>query len=58
MVPYENSLNLYNKSKEFNNNVKLVTVNDMNHDLSNISQEDAKTIALNFLTFIINNSPR
>lgn len=58
LVPYENSLNLYNKSKELNNNVKLVTVNDMNHDLSNISEDDAKTIILNFLIFVINNSPR
>ena len=58
LVPYENSLNLYNKSKELNNNVKLVTVNDMNHDLSNISTEDAKDIILNFLFFVINNSPR
>lgn len=58
MVPYENSLELYNKSKEFDNKVKLVTVNDMNHDLSNISAEDTKTLVLNFLTFIINNSPR
>lgn len=58
LVPYENSLNLYNKSKELNNNVKLVTVEDMNHDLSNISKEDAKDIVLNFLLFIINNSPR
>lgn len=58
MVPYENSLNLYNKSKELNNNVKLVTVNDMNHDLSNMSQDDGKNIILNFLTFVVNNSPR
>ena len=58
MVPYENSLSLYNKSKEFNNNVKLVTVNDMNHDLSNISSEDTKSLIVNFLTFVINNGPR
>lgn len=57
MVPYDNSLSLYTKSKELGNDVKLVTVNNMNHDLSNISEDDATTIAKEVLTFIVNNSP-
>ena len=57
MVPYDNSLSLYTKSKELGNDVKLVTVNDMNHDLSNISEEDTTTIAKEVLTFLVNNAP-
>ena len=57
MVPYDNSLSLYTKSKALGNDVKLVTVNDMNHDLSNISEEDTMTIAKEVLTFLVNNAP-
>ncbi|MDD6794452.1 MAG: alpha/beta hydrolase [Clostridiaceae bacterium] len=57
LVPYENSLNLYNKSKAEGNDVHLLSLEDMNHDLSNLSEEDSKKIAFKTLFFIINNSP-
>ncbi|MDS0527005.1 alpha/beta hydrolase [Clostridium sp. SHJSY1] len=57
MVPYNNSSNLYESSKALGNNVKLVTLNNTNHDLSNLNYDDSKLLVLNVLTYIINNSP-
>lgn len=57
MVPYDNSYNLYESSKALGNNVKLVTLNSTNHDLSNLDYDDSKLLILNVLTYMINNSP-
>lgn len=57
LVPYDNSLELYNKSKEKHNHVSLVTLEDMDHDLSNLSHEDSKKLAYKTLFFIMHNSP-
>lgn len=57
LVPYENSLKLYEKSAELGNKIKLVSVEEMGHDLSNINTEDATVIAINVLRFLVNNSP-
>ncbi|MGG7177816.1 alpha/beta hydrolase fold domain-containing protein [Clostridium paraputrificum] len=57
MVPYENSEALYSKSKSLGNKVDLVTIEDMGHDLSNVTTKDTKKIAYNVLKFIVNNSP-
>ncbi|PRR81150.1 alpha/beta hydrolase [Clostridium vincentii] len=57
MVPYINSLALYSKSKDFNNSVDFLTVQDTDHDLSNLTEENSQKIALRILTFIVNNFP-
>lgn len=57
LVPYKNSEDLYFKSKELGNTVELVTVEDLNHDLSNINKDAAQKIAINVLKFVVNNSP-
>lgn len=57
LVPYENSLNLYEKSSSLGNKIKLISVEELGHDLSNINVEDASNIAINVLRFLINNSP-
>lgn len=57
MVPYSNSLSLYNESKKFNNSVELLNVENIEHDLSNLTYENSKKIAIKVLNFIVNNSP-
>lgn len=57
LVPYSNSENLYNKSKKLGNDVELITLNHLGHDLSNFTTEDGKKIAFNVLKFVVNNSP-
>ncbi|WP_143315020.1 alpha/beta hydrolase [Clostridium sp. HBUAS56017] len=57
MVPYTNSSNLYDSSKAFGNKVSLVTLNNTDHDLSNLGDEDLKNLIFKVLTFMINNSP-
>lgn len=57
LVPYSNSLDLYEKSYSLGNKVKLVTAKELNHDLSNLNAEDAGLIAINVLNFLVKNSP-
>jgi triacylglycerol lipase len=57
MVPYDNSLSLYTKSKELDNSVELLTLENMDHDLSNLTTENAKKIGLKTLRFLLKNSP-
>lgn len=57
MVPYDNSLALYTKSKALNNSVDLLTLENMDHDLSNLTKENVQKIGIKTLNFIIKNSP-
>ena len=57
IVPYENSVQLYEKSKNLGNNVKLLTLEKSGHDLSDINKDDVKSLAFEILKFIILNSP-
>lgn len=57
LVPYSNSENMYNESKKLGNNVELVTLNSLGHDLSNFTIEDGNKIAFNILKLIVTNSP-
>ena len=57
LVPYSNSETLYTESKKLGNNVELVTLDYLGHDLSNFTTEDGKKIALNILKFVVFNSP-
>lgn len=56
LVPYENATKLYSTSRSYNNDVSLVNLSDLNHDLNNISSDDIKSIAFNLLKFIIMNT--
>jgi len=57
MVPYSNSLSLYNKNKNFNNSVELLTLENIDHDLSNLTADASKQIAIKTLNFLVKNSP-
>jgi triacylglycerol lipase len=57
MVPYSNSSSLYESSNALGNNVSLLTLDNPNHDLSNLQGDDLKKLIIKVLTFIINNSP-
>lgn len=57
LVPYSNSESLYYKSKSFGNKVDLVSLENMQHDLTNFNEEDENKIAFNILKFIVINSP-
>ena len=57
IVPYENSIKLYEKSKSLGNNVKLLTLKKSGHDLSNINKQDIASLSIEILKFIILNSP-
>lgn len=56
-VPYRNSTLLYDKTKTTNSDVKLVTLENSDHDFSNISKEDIKSLAIEIFKFIIAHYP-
>ena len=57
MVPYENSEELYNKIISSGNKAKFISVEELNHDLSNINIKDATEIIIKVFNFFVNNSP-
>lgn len=57
IVPYESSEKLYQKCKEINANVNLITLESSSHDLSDISSNDILSASKGLLKFIIFNSP-
>ncbi|SHE92947.1 alpha/beta hydrolase [Clostridium fallax] len=57
IVPYENSIELYNKLKSTNNKVELLSLENSGHDLSNINKNEVVSLASKILIFITNNSP-
>ena len=57
LVPYENAENLYNKSISYKNKVKLVTLEEVSHDMSNLDIDTIKKISINIFNFLVNNSP-
>lgn len=57
IVPYDNSLELYNKSKDMKNKVNLITLEKSGHDLSNINKEEVMLISTEILKFVVKNYP-
>lgn len=57
LVPYESSLDLYNKCIETNAPAQLVSLEQTSHDMSNIFTQDIITLTKQVVKFIINNSP-
>lgn len=57
LVPYENATALYEKCKQSGADVKLITLENSGHDLSNISKEDILSLLNGLFKFIISNSP-
>ena len=56
LVPYNsNSLSLFECSSKLNNDIKLVTLDNMEHSLKDISANDIKKIILNVWLFINSN---
>lgn len=57
LVPYDNnSLSLFECSSKLHNDIRLVTLDNMEHSLKNISTNDIKKIILNAWLFINNNT--
>lgn len=57
LVPYDNSVRLYDKLESTGNKVELLTLESSNHDLSGIQGEEGLKIAIQMLRFIVKNSP-
>lgn len=56
MVPYKDSLELYEKSKKDGNNVELLTLDNGGHDFSNINKKQILDLGVKFINFIIFNT--
>lgn len=56
LVPYENSLNLYNKSKEMGNKVQILTLENSGHDFSKIDVNEVFNLGFKVLNFILFNT--
>lgn len=57
VVPYDNSIKLYDKLKDTGNKVEMLTLETSNHDLSGVKDEEGLEIAIKMLRFIVRNSP-
>lgn len=57
VVPYDNSIKLYDKLKNTGNKVEMLTLETSNHDLSGVTGEEGLEIAIKMLRFIVRNSP-
>ena len=57
VVPYENSVKLYNKLKNTGNEVEMLTLETSNHDLSGVNSEEGLKLVIGMLRFIARNSP-
>ena len=57
VVPYDNSIILYNKLKDTGNKVEMLTLETSNHDLSGLNSEEGLKVAIKMLRFIVKNSP-
>ena len=57
VVPYENSVKLYNKLKNTGNEVEMLTLETSNHDLSGVNSEEGLKLIIGMLRFIARNSP-
>ncbi|MGG5460355.1 alpha/beta hydrolase fold domain-containing protein [Clostridium sp. B9] len=56
LVPYSNSLDLYNKSKEEGNEVQILTLENSGHDFSQIDVNEVFELGLKVLNFILFNT--
>lgn len=56
MVPYKDSLELYEKSKNDGNNVELFAIDNAGHDFSNIDKKQILDMGVKFINFIIFNT--
>ncbi|NFH67779.1 alpha/beta hydrolase [Clostridium botulinum] len=57
LVPYESSLDLYNKCVEEKASAKLVPLEGTSHDMSNVFTKDIINLTKEVLRFIVKNSP-
>lgn len=57
VVPYDNSIVLYEKLKNTGNKVEMLTLETSNHDLSGVNSEEGLKVAIKMLRFIVRNSP-
>ncbi|HBJ1648158.1 TPA: alpha/beta hydrolase [Clostridium botulinum] len=57
LVPYESSLELYNKCIEEKASAKLVPLEGTSHDMSNVFTQDIINLTKEVLRFIVKNSP-
>lgn len=57
VVPYENSLKLYEKNLECGNDVELLTLENSGHNLSEINKKEIADLSFKVLRFVVKNSP-
>lgn len=57
VVPFSNSTLLYDKSKEYNNKVDFLTLENSGHDLSDVNRDDVISLGTKVFQFIVKNSP-
>ncbi|MGL5087045.1 MAG: prolyl oligopeptidase family serine peptidase [Clostridium sp.] len=57
VVPYENSVALFEKLKEKGNKGEMLTLETSNHNLSGVEDKEGLEIAIKMLRFIVKNSP-
>lgn len=57
VVPYDNSIMLYDKLESYGNKVEMLTLETSKHDLSGVQGKEGLEVALKMLRFIVRNSP-
>ncbi|GAB6170193.1 alpha/beta hydrolase [Clostridium carnis] len=57
VVPYENSLKLFNELNNSKNKVEILTLESSNHDFSEINTKEIIPVVIKMLSFIVKNSP-
>lgn len=57
VVPYNNSIILYDKLKNTENEVEMLTLETSKHNLSGVQGKEGLEVALKMLRFIVRNSP-
>ena len=53
IVPYSTSMEFYNKALEYDNDFKFYTLNNCTHYLENLSEDEALSLYMTILNYII-----
>ncbi len=56
LVPYSNSMDLYNKSKDMGNDIQILTLENSGHDFSQVDVNEVFELGFKVLNFILFNT--
>ena len=56
LVPYSNSMNLYNKSRDMGNDIQILTLENSGHDFSQVDVNEVFELGFKVLNFILFNT--